>query len=66
MWMHICQGLMLVGWLVRMTSNMVYAANGRKAEEASGAVGIIVHVIWGALAGVVLWKSGAVSTMVAP
>lgn len=63
MWLNICQGLLLVGWLMRLCASMLWAANGRKEVEATGFVGVFCAILWAALGAVVLWRSGAMSTI---
>jgi len=64
MWHHICQGLMLLGLVGRLADNLYVAAKGRKEREPTGGVGIVVSVIYCALAALVVWKSGALDTIV--
>lgn len=66
MWMHICQGLVILGWLVRLTGNILLAWAGKDKQEPTGAAGIIITLIWSTLTAVVIWKSGAISTVLAP
>lgn len=64
MWFHICQGLLLVGWLARMLGNCVFAARGRPKQEPTGGVGVFLVIVWACLGALILWRAGAVSTIV--
>lgn len=64
MWLNICQGLVLFGWLFRLTMNVTYAARGREKVEASGALGIFITLVWMAFNAAIIWRSGALSTIV--
>lgn len=64
MWLQICQGLLLLGFVVRLCLRVIYAATGRPKEESSGALGIFLTIVWFALAGVVLVRAGGLSTIV--
>jgi hypothetical protein len=64
MWLQICQGLMLIGWLVGLVAHVIYAVSGRDAVGPTGALGIFITLVWYALAGLVTWRSGAISTIV--
>lgn len=66
MWMHICQGLVIIGWLFRLSANILLAWTGKDRVEPTGAAGIIINLLWSTLTAVVIWKSGAISTVIAP
>lgn len=62
-WLQICQGLMLLGWLVGLVLAVIRAAIGRDKQEPTGAVGIFVVLVWCSLTATVMWRSGAISTI---
>ena len=64
MWLNICQGLLLSGFVARFLGTVIYAVNGRAKVEPSGALGVFVTIVWTFFAGLVLWRAGALTTIV--
>jgi len=63
MWLNICQGLVLVGWVWRLVAGVIRASVGRDKQEPSGFLGIFITLVWCAMSGVIVWRSGALSTI---
>jgi hypothetical protein len=63
MWLNICQGLVLVGWILRFVTCVIRQVSGTTKTEPTGALGVFIAVIWYALSAVVIWRSGALSTI---
>jgi hypothetical protein len=64
MWLNICQGLLVLGWLGRFSIYVVYCAKRREAEEPKGIVGFFLACLWYGLALVIAWRAGAFTTIV--
>lgn len=64
MWTNICQGVLLVSTLLRFCFAVQTSLNGRSKIEPLGAAGVVFNLVWLGLALVVVWKAGALSTIV--
>jgi len=61
---HICQWLMLLAWAGRLGDGVYFAAKGRRARKPTGLSGVIGVLIYFAITAAVVWKSGAIDTIV--
>ncbi len=64
MWLHICQGLMLLDIAGKILIGMKRSLVGQKSEPPSGAYGVIGTIIGTIIYAAILWRSGAISTIV--
>ncbi len=64
MWLNICQGLVIVGLLIRLITLVKTAALGSDKVEASGAFGIFVSILWWGFIVVITVRAGAISTII--
>lgn len=62
LWLPVCQGLVLLGWLWRLFVGVARAHTGAKIEPTGG-IGVFAAVLWGLLSALVIWRSGALSTI---
>lgn len=62
-WMHICQGLVVLHVVLYFLWRLVVVLKGQKAEEATGAPGVVGTCIGTVIWVLILWRSGAFSTL---
>ena len=64
MWLNICQGLVLLGWVWRICLGVIRASIGQKETEPLGMLGIFLTIVWAVISAAVIIRSGAINTIV--